>query len=87
MGLKPVLMQMIAKKGFERPTPIQVRAIPAGLAGRDIMGQAKTGTGKTAAFGVPLLNQIRPGQGLQGLVICPTRELAVQVSAEIGSLG
>lgn len=87
MGLKPVLMQMIAKKGFERPTPIQVRAIPAGLAGRDIMGQAKTGTGKTAAFGVPMLNQISPGQGLQGMVLCPTRELAVQVSEEIGSLG
>jgi ATP-dependent RNA helicase DeaD len=78
---------MIEKKGFEEPTPIQSRAIPPGLTGRDIMGQAKTGTGKTAAFGLPILNQIIPGDGLQALAICPTRELAVQVSQEILFLG
>ncbi|MEA4926114.1 MAG: DEAD/DEAH box helicase [Syntrophomonadaceae bacterium] len=87
MGLKPQLLQMIEKKGFEKPTPIQTESIPLGLAGRDIMGQAKTGTGKTAAFGIPMLNQIIPHQGLQGMVICPTRELAVQVAEEICSLG
>ncbi len=87
MGLKPQLLQMIEKKGFETPTPIQIESIPPGLAGRDIMGQAKTGTGKTAAFGIPILNRIKPHQGLQGMVLCPTRELAVQVSEEISSLG
>jgi ATP-dependent RNA helicase DeaD len=87
MGLKPQLLQMIAKKGFENPTPIQVEAIPPGLDGRDIMGQAKTGTGKTAAFGIPILNKIKPQQGLQGMVLCPTRELAVQVAEEISTLG
>ncbi len=87
MGLKPQLLMMIEKKGFEMPTPIQVQAIPPGLAGRDIMGQAKTGTGKTAAFGIPMLNRITSRQGLQALVLCPTRELAVQVSEEISFLG
>lgn len=87
MELKPQLLQMIARKGFEAPTPIQCQAIPRGLAGKDVMGQAKTGTGKTAAFGIPMLNKINPQQGLQGMVLCPTRELAVQVAAEITSLG
>ncbi|MCX5779495.1 MAG: DEAD/DEAH box helicase [Firmicutes bacterium] len=87
MGLQPQLLQMIAKKGFENPTPIQVEAIPPGLNGRDIMGQAKTGTGKTAAFGIPMLNKIKAQQGLQGMVLCPTRELAVQVAEEIAALG
>lgn len=87
MGLKPQLLQMIDKKGFSQPTPIQIESIPPGLAGRDIMGQAKTGTGKTAAFGIPMLQKIIPQQSLQGMVICPTRELAVQVADEICSLG
>jgi len=87
MGLKPQLLQMIKAKGFETPTPIQIEAIPPGLDGRDIMGQAKTGTGKTAAFGIPMLNRIVPHQGLQAMVLCPTRELAVQVSEEISYLG
>jgi ATP-dependent RNA helicase DeaD len=87
MGLKPQLLQMIEKKGFDNPTPIQIESIPLGLAGHDIMGQAKTGTGKTAAFGIPMLNKIRVNQGLQAIVLCPTRELAVQVSEEISSLG
>jgi len=87
MGLKPQLLQMIEAKGFENPTPIQVESIPPGLDGRDIMGQAKTGTGKTAAFGIPMLNRIVPHQGLQAMVLCPTRELAVQVAEEITSLG
>lgn len=87
LGLKPAILRMIKKKGFELPTPIQVEAIPPGLAGEDIMGQAKTGTGKTAAFGIPILNGITAQRGLQALVVCPTRELAVQVSEEISSLG
>ena len=87
MGLKPAILRMIEKKGFQNPTPIQIEAIPPGLAGEDIMGQAKTGTGKTAAFGIPILNGIRPQQDLQALVMCPTRELAVQVADEVSSLG
>ncbi|MGI5921078.1 MAG: DEAD/DEAH box helicase, partial [Syntrophomonadaceae bacterium] len=87
LGLKPELQRMIEKKGFKEPTPIQMKAIPPGLEGRDIMGQAKTGTGKTAAFGLPILNQIIPNHSLQALVICPTRELAVQVADEIAFLG
>lgn len=87
MGLQTRLLQMIDAKGFDTPTPIQVQAIPPALAGRDVMGQAQTGTGKTAAFGIPMLNKMSPGGGLQGLVICPTRELAVQVTGEINSLG
>jgi ATP-dependent RNA helicase DeaD len=87
MGLKPRLLQMIENKGFEIPTPIQIKAIPPALAGHDVMGQAQTGTGKTAAFGIPMLNRMVPGRGLQGLVVCPTRELAVQVTEEINSLG
>lgn len=87
MGLQTKLLQMIEAKGFDTPTPIQIKAIPPALAGRDVMGQAKTGTGKTAAFGIPMLNKMSPGGGLQSLVLCPTRELAVQVTEEINSLG
>ncbi len=87
MGLRQELLEAIAQKGFETPTPIQQKSIPAALAGRDIMGQAQTGTGKTAAFGLPMLQNVEPRKGVQGLVICPTRELAVQVAEEIASLG
>ncbi|HZK43191.1 MAG TPA: DEAD/DEAH box helicase [Syntrophomonadaceae bacterium] len=87
MGLKSDLLTMINKKGFDEPTPIQVKTIPLVMAGFDIIGQAQTGTGKTAAFGLPILNQITKGAGTQALVLCPTRELAVQVSKEILFLG
>lgn len=87
MGLKPELLQMIIDKGYQEPTPIQKMAIGPALEGRDVMGQAQTGTGKTAAFGIPILNKVQPGAGIQALVVCPTRELAVQVSGEIGFLG
>ncbi|MDW7674386.1 MAG: DEAD/DEAH box helicase [Bacillota bacterium] len=87
MGLAEPLLKAILEKGFEDPTPIQSAAIPLALAGKDIIGQAQTGTGKTAAFGLPMLNQLKTEDGIQGLVICPTRELAVQVAQEIASLG
>lgn len=87
MGLKPDLLSMINEKGFSEPTPIQVKTIPLAMAGYDIMGQAQTGTGKTASFGIPILNQIVKGAGIQALILCPTRELAVQVSKEIAFLG
>ena len=73
--------------GFETMTPIQEQAIPHLTAGRDIIGQAQTGTGKTAAFGIPMIQMIDPNDSrLQAMVLCPTRELAVQVSEEIRKL-
>lgn len=81
LGLRPELLQAVMTLGFEAPTPIQAQAIPTLLTGRDIIGQAQTGTGKTAAFALPLLNRIQPGGRLpQALVLTPTRELALQVS-------
>ena len=73
--------------GFEEPTPIQAQAIPIALTGKDIIGQAQTGTGKTTAFGVPLLEKLNVNEGIQGLVVCPTRELAVQVAEELNRIG
>src|SRR5690606_8415147 len=81
--------------GFKRPTPIQAETIPIALKGQDLIGQSATGSGKTVAFGVPLLERIEPasggaeggaGQGVQALVITPTRELAIQVSTELERL-
>ncbi len=87
MGLSKDLLHMIKEKGFLTPTPIQIMSIPLMLAGRDVMGQAQTGTGKTASFGLPILSKVKPKQGLQALVLCPTRELALQVRDEIAFLG
>ena len=87
MGLKKDLLHMIAKKGYERPTPIQSQTIPIALEGSDIIGQAQTGTGKTAAFGIPILNRVIKKGRTQALIVCPTRELAVQVAREIAHLG
>jgi len=87
-GLHPDLVQTITELGFTEPTPIQQAAIPLLLGGRDLIGQAQTGTGKTAAFGLPLLQRIVPRQkGVQALVLAPTRELAIQVAEAIGRYG
>ncbi|MFY4776718.1 DEAD/DEAH box helicase [Metabacillus sp. RGM 3146] len=84
LGISESLMKAIKKMGFEEATPIQAQTIPLGLAGKDIIGQAQTGTGKTAAFGVPLTEKIDPeSQSIQGIIIAPTRELAIQVSEEL----
>ena len=73
--------------GFEEASPIQAKSIPVQMEGRDIIGQAQTGTGKTAAFGIPLLQKVDPkNKKLQAVVLCPTRELAIQVAEEIRSL-
>jgi ATP-dependent RNA helicase DeaD len=81
------IQRAIADLGFEEPTPIQALAIPVIRAGRDVIGQAHTGTGKTAAYGIPLLEQIDPrNRTIQALVLCPTRELAIQVSEELTRL-
>lgn len=79
----------VAAAGFATPTPIQARAIPSVMAGRDVMGLAQTGTGKTAAFALPILHRLMEGNRgrVRALVIAPTRELAEQIHGAIGSLG
>jgi ATP-dependent RNA helicase DeaD len=81
-------MKSIEKMGFEEASPIQSQTIPLALEGKDIIGQAQTGTGKTAAFGIPLMENIDiNNENVQGIVIAPTRELAIQVSEELFKLG
>ena len=83
-GLFSSIVRAIEAKGYTEPTPVQVETIPAVLAGRDVIVSAQTGTGKTAAFALPIINRLgphRPG-GVRVLVIEPTRELAAQVYAE-----
>ncbi len=86
-GLEPKVLQAITELGFEEATPIQEQAIPIALTGSDLIGQAQTGTGKTAAFGIPLISKIaREEEKILALVMTPTRELAIQVAEEIGKL-
>ncbi|HEX4952987.1 MAG TPA: DEAD/DEAH box helicase [Thermoanaerobaculia bacterium] len=80
LGLAPAVLAAVAEVGYEAPSPIQAQAIPPLLAGKDLLGQAQTGTGKTAAFALPLLSRLDPQGGLQLLVLTPTRELAIQVA-------
>lgn len=85
LGLDPRLLKTIEAMGFDEPSPIQVRSIPVAVEGKDMVGIAQTGSGKTAAFGLPLLQSIDPAEYRpQALVVCPTRELAVQVERAIG---
>jgi ATP-dependent RNA helicase DeaD len=86
LGISETRVQILEALGFESPTEIQAQAIPHLLAGRDVLGQAQTGTGKTAAFSLPILERIDPNQtALQALILTPTRELAMQVSTAIRS--
>ena len=88
LGLSEPTLAALAGMGWERPTPIQDEAIPPLMTGRDVVGRARTGTGKTAAFGLPLVEQLDPAQPhVQAIVLVPTRELAVQVTAELTRLG
>ena len=84
-NLKKEILNRLTEIGFEKPSPIQEKAIPVILQGRDVVAQAQTGTGKTAAFGLPILSKIKKGE--KALVITPTRELAIQVSEEIFRFG
>ncbi len=79
LGLSDSLLKAIGELGFEKPTPVQAKAIPLILQGKDIIASAQTGTGKTAAFGLPTLDRLEPGKRIQCLVLEPTRELAQQV--------
>ncbi|MBI3231700.1 MAG: DEAD/DEAH box helicase [Candidatus Doudnabacteria bacterium] len=86
LGIAPKLLGILHQKGFKSPTPIQLQAIPVAISGKDLMGIAQTGTGKTLAFGVPMLQIIAQTQ-TKGLVILPTRELAIQVNDALQNLG
>lgn len=86
LGLNATLLKTLEQLSYHEPTPIQAQAIPALLAGEDVLGQAQTGTGKTAAFTLPLLNMM-DNHGLQTLILTPTRELAIQVSEAVYRYG
>lgn len=87
MCLDTRIMRAIAEMGFEQPSPIQAQSIPIAVEGKDMIGQARTGTGKTASFGIPMLQRINPkDKNLQTIVLCPTRELAIQSANEIRKL-
>ncbi|MCM2278660.1 MAG: ATP-dependent RNA helicase DbpA [Oligoflexia bacterium] len=95
LPLSPSLLQVVAELGFEKLTPIQAQSIPLLLKGKDVIGQSKTGSGKTAAFGLPILNQLEKRLGSElprrretrALILCPTRELCTQVARELRKLG
>ncbi len=87
LGLSAETLRVLAQERFLHPTPIQARAIPPALAGKDVIGCAATGTGKTAAFALPLLEKLSGASGLKALVLAPTRELAVQIAGEVNRFG
>ena len=93
LGLSEPLLRALAAENYTQPTPIQIRAIPALLAGRDLLGVAQTGTGKTAAFGLPVLQRLaasdtRPApRGARALILAPTRELAIQIDQSLKTYG
>lgn len=87
LNLSREIQKAVEEMGFEEATPIQSEAIPAIMSGKDIIGQAQTGTGKTASFGIPLIEAIdKHSKNIQALVLCPTRELAIQVAEEMSNL-
>src|SRR5580698_5096211 len=87
LGLSAEILKAIDKLGFEKASPIQAEAIPVLLSGRDVVGQSQTGSGKTAAFAVPAIEKVDPQlRAVQVIILCPTRELAVQVSEEVHKL-
>jgi ATP-dependent RNA helicase DeaD len=88
LGLSPESLKAVGKMGFEEASPIQTAVIPHALAGKDVIGQSATGSGKTAAFALPLIEKVVVAKrAVQALVLCPTRELAVQVAEEVAKLG
>ena len=88
LNLHPQLVQAVTERGYAAPMPIQSEIIPVMITGRDVIGQAKTGTGKTAAFALPILQNLEPARGkIQALVVVPTRELALQVAEAVADYG
>jgi len=87
LGLPEAILGSISRVGFVNPTPIQSAVIPPALAGRDLIGLAQTGSGKTAAFVIPIASRLEHGKGLRGLIVCPTREIALQTKAFLDLFG
>src|SRR5579872_7383776 len=89
LGLSEPVLEALRRVGYESPSPIQEQAIPPLLAGRDVIGQAQTGTGKTAAFGLPMIQYVDPelDDEVQALVLTPTRELCIQVTQALRVYG
>ncbi|NLV21074.1 MAG: DEAD/DEAH box helicase, partial [Syntrophomonadaceae bacterium] len=88
LKIDPAIIAALSNMGFEEPTPIQEMTIPLAMMGRDLIGLAQTGTGKTAAYGIPLVDKCSAEiEQVQGLVIVPTRELAMQVAEELNKIG
>ena len=89
LNISEVIIRALNEMGFEEPTPIQAESIPIAMSGSDMIGQAQTGTGKTAAYGIPVLEKIlkaEPSKDIQTVVLSPTRELAMQVAEELNHL-
>ena len=89
LNISEVIIRALNEMGFEEPTPIQAESIPVAMAGHDMIGQAQTGTGKTAAYGIPVLEKILaapPSKEIQTVILSPTRELAMQVAEEMNHL-
>lgn len=88
LGVSAPVLRAISEMGFEEPTPIQEQTIPLAMSGRDLIGQAQTGTGKTAAFAIPMIEKVvLINESTQGIVVAPTRELAIQVAEEMNKIG
>jgi ATP-dependent RNA helicase DeaD len=87
LGLRNSVLKGCEEAGFKHPTMTQSKLLPVILSGKDVLGQAKTGTGKTAAFSLPLLNKLERDVPFQAIILAPTRELAIQITAEIDELG
>jgi ATP-dependent RNA helicase RhlE len=87
LGLSDAVLEAVSHVGFEHPTPIQAAVIPAALTGRDLIGLAETGSGKTAAFVLPVADRLTHGKGLRGLILAPTREIALQTKAFLDLFG
>lgn len=87
LGLSQPILEAIARVGFQNPTPIQAAVIPTALTGKDVIGLAQTGSGKTAAFVLPLAERLTHGKGVRGLILSPTREIALQTKAFLDAFG
>jgi ATP-dependent RNA helicase RhlE len=87
LGLSPEVLEIVRKIGFQNPTPIQAAVIPTALTGKDLIGLAQTGSGKTAAFVLPIAQRLTHGQGVRGLILSPTREIALQTKAFLDVFG
>ncbi|HEX9575098.1 MAG TPA: DEAD/DEAH box helicase, partial [Myxococcales bacterium] len=87
LGLSDKALGALERAGFEAPTPVQAQAIPPALQGKDVIGSAATGTGKTLAFALPILERLEGKHGTRALILAPTRELALQIGAELERFG